>query len=150
MQLNLSIELTTARGKAFRVELLKNNKTLCKVLDNSFSLDVTDGDVVALRALGKGPNGTVVGLDGSIEEDISLRITKLELADMDFLEIVESTDSYDVHGGKLTSTHSLYCDGMIVIDIDKLIFGHYNYKNVPMLTLEQVALEVLGRPTTIL
>lgn len=149
MQLNLSIELTPARGKVFQVELMKNGQSQGLVSAGNLSLEVSDGDQVTLQATGKGTTGTVVGPDGSILEDISLRITRLELADMNFLEIIESTDIYNDSGEKLTSIHSLYCDGTIVIDIDNLIFGHYNYKSVPMLTLEQVALEVLGRPTTI-
>lgn len=143
MLLNLSIELTEALGRTFDVSISRNG-----ILLAGYEFDVGERDCVVITATGKGESGTEVSESGEIVADISLVLKSMTLGGVDF-DPSGLVDACDLDGNPLNSNASLYTDGTITISIDKLLQSHYNYKNAAILTLEQVALEVLGRPSSL-
>lgn len=142
MQLKLSIVLTEARGRTFVTKLYKNREYVAAITSGDVSLDVSDSDEVQILATGKG-NGTVVSESGEILEDISLSLTSIRLADVKIADHYSVVDVVDLKGNTLDTKASLFTDGQLVIRVDNLIKAHFDYTGVPVLTLDEIANEVL-------
>lgn len=142
MQLKLSIVLTEARGRTFVTKLYKNHEYVADIASGDVSLDVSDSDEVRILATSKG-NGTVVSESGEILEDISLSLTSIRLADVKVADHYSVVDVLDIKGNTLDTKASLFTDGQLVIRVDNLVKAHFDYTGVPVLTLDEIANEVL-------
>lgn len=143
MYLDISIESTLARGKSFSINIIKNGEPV-----KSTRFLVADPDIVEIVATGKDQFDTVVDATGNILEDVSLRITKITLAGVDFTNRSDMFEVADLRGNKLSSPASLYQDGKITININDLVHSYFDTTNVPTLTLQEIAHKVLGRSTS--
>ena len=144
MQLKLSIVLTKAHGRTFRIDVYKNFEHIAAAVDDDIEVDVTDSDVIRIVATGK-ESGTLVSDSGEILEDISLRITSIVLGGVKISDHYSVVGVFDLAGNQLSTVASLFVDGELIIKIDDLVKAHFDYNGVPMLSLATIADEVFGK-----
>lgn len=148
MQLRLSIVIKTIGGRAPIATVQWSDKCITIDQSTTVELDVLESDIVKLTMTGKGPNDTLV-VDNHIVEDMAVILTGVYLGGVNFTNQLDNLLCYDLQGTQIPNNSYISRDGYIEIDIKQLLVSDFDYNEINYLSFEDMALEVLGRPSTL-
>jgi len=150
MQLKLLIEINSARGKFPHAILFFNDKKQVIKKTSIIELNVNDDDVIMLCMAGKSNTDTVIDDCGNIIEDMSVILTGLFLGGVDYIDQLYFLPCFDENNKLKESNPYLSRNGCLKIDIHHLVHDvNIDFSNIKILSIQEIAKEVLGRPINI-
>lgn len=148
MLLRLSIEIKTVQGRCPTATLSWNNNTLVVLETGSVEIDVQECDTVTLTMSGKNKHDTVV-VNDEIVEDMAVVLTGMWLGDVNFTNQLDHLLCFDDQNTAIPSNPYMSRNGCIKISISQLVVSDFDYSEIRYMSFEEMAEEVLGRPTTL-
>lgn len=152
MLLTLLIEVKKFKGQCPEVCIQINGTTIIEHIQSKqeeFNFEVSDRDCVQIVMLGKNLYDTEL-VNGNIISDKAVILKELKLEGCVYQKIKEIISYTDIENNKLSPDNYMHSNGIISINIADLLKTAPLIEGIENLTFEQMALEVLGRPTTII
>ncbi len=152
MLLTLLIEVKRFRDQCPEVHVELNGTRIAEYIESSqkeLCLDVNECDCVQIIMSGKNQFDTEL-IDGIIVSDKAVIIKELKLEGCSYQNIREVVSYIDSNNNKLSPDNYMHSNGILSIKVIDLLQTAPFINDIEDLTFEQMAMEVLGRPTTII
>lgn len=151
MLLTLLIEVRKFKDQYPEAHIQLNGVYVAKHIRNDqeeFKFEVKDSDCVQIIMLGKGQHDTEI-VNNNIISDKAVILKEIKLEGCVYPIIKEVISYTDPQNNILPADNYMHANGIISIKIKDLVETTPIINDVEDLTFEQMAIEVLGRPTTI-